>query len=78
MIIFYTVYIHFHASREKATISYFKEKHSNKSAECIQIVAKEEFYNKQQTVILFSAYIHFMMRRKVPKNHVFNLSLSIT
>ena len=49
VIIFYTVNIHFHASREKAKISYFKEKHSNKSAECIQIVTKEEFYNKQQS-----------------------------
>ena len=49
VIIFYTVYIHFHAIREKAKISYLKEKHSNKSAGCIQIVTKEEFYNKQQS-----------------------------
>ena len=36
----------------KAAISYFKQKHPNKSSECIQIVAKEEFYNRQKTVIL--------------------------
>ena len=52
VIIFYTVCIHFHARREKATISYFKQKYPNKSSECIQIVAKEEFYNRQKIVIL--------------------------